>query len=264
MSALQDETTRKVSALPKATPGSYVGFQVNPSITALTPLGAVAGYPATAAANDAESLSINTDGLLDILSIDFSRALKDLAAVLTDLKRLSSLGDLPITYSDSSTLRIHFPGCDAETVERLCEELDIKRGIVTQDPGFDDFVGTEIALLFPFAPSKAEPLADGQNSPFFEQPSSEYWLDAEDRPEDRYSTVSEPSHSSPDSYAVLDANHWAFAETKSHSLSSPEDRGTMKSASSLMTESRSPSDPLEYHDYEGIYRFLAECHNARR
>jgi hypothetical protein len=91
---------------------------------------------------------VNTDGLMDLLSIDFARALKDLAAIMNDLKRLSTLGDLPLTMVDRSTLRVHFPGCDAQTVERLCDEVGVQRGIIRQDSDFDTSAGTEIALLF--------------------------------------------------------------------------------------------------------------------
>lgn len=270
VSTLQDETVRKVKSLPKATPGSYIDFHVNPSITALTPLSAVAGYPKTASAeSELEPLSINTDGLLDVLSIDFSRALKDLAAILNDLKRLSALGDMPITYSSASTLRIHFPGCDADTVERLCDELDVKRGMVVQDADFDAFVGTDIALLFPFAPSNAASIAgsDMEEVSFLDRPLgalSECYSGFDsyhDTLEDRYSTLSEQSQSDhQEAHSLLETNPWAFLnESEGRLLTSPDERATLKSASSFVTESRSPSDPLEFQSFEGIYRFLAEC-----
>merc|ERR1712137_678749 len=94
----------------------------------------------------------------------------DLTAVLSDLSKLSNLGDLPITYEGSS-LRIHFPGCDADTVDKLRDELQIQRGTTVQDEDFDDFVGSEIALLFPFAPS-TQPSDSG--SEFYESPSGSH------------------------------------------------------------------------------------------
>ena len=39
-------------------------------------------------------------------------------------------------------------------MERLCDELNVGRGTVIQDTAFDAFAGTDIALLFPFAPSE--------------------------------------------------------------------------------------------------------------
>lgn len=96
VSALQDEALSKIDAVPKASPGSYIDFNVNPTITALTPLNAVTGFKSTRSyAKQVDTL--NTEGLLDVLSIDFSRALKELAVILNDLKRLSNIGDLPIT-----------------------------------------------------------------------------------------------------------------------------------------------------------------------
>lgn len=88
------------------------------------------------------------------LAVDFARALKDLAAIMNDLKRLATLGDLPLALINPTTLRVRFPGCDAETVESLCRELNIRRGIVGQDEDFEAKHGAEMALLFPFAPSK--------------------------------------------------------------------------------------------------------------
>ena len=73
-------------SLPLATPGSRLEFSINPTITALTPLNGIVGYSMS---EQVQADHLNTDGLLDVLSVDFSRALKDLAAVLNDLKRLS-------------------------------------------------------------------------------------------------------------------------------------------------------------------------------
>ncbi|KAF7586042.1 hypothetical protein BBP40_009640 [Aspergillus hancockii] len=147
VSALQDQAERMMTGIPRSAPGSFVDFQLSPTITAfglqkkIVPSGAFA------------SETINSDGLLDFLSADFARALKDLAAVLNDLKRLSTLGDLPILLHDKSTIRVRFPGCDAITVERLCDEVGVQRGKIMQDEDFDLRTGADLALLFPFAPS---------------------------------------------------------------------------------------------------------------
>lgn len=156
VSNLQKATMAKLQSIPKVTPGSYIDFSVNPTITALGPLGKRFSAHAV---NVESQLSINTEGFLDILSVDFARALKDLAAITNDLKRLSTLGDLSITMENKSTLRVHFPGCDAETVENICDELGIQRGIVHQDFDFDTSVGGDIALKFPFAPTSEHTLS---------------------------------------------------------------------------------------------------------
>src|SRR5205814_15303 len=97
-------------------------------------------------------------------------------AILNDLKRLSSLGDLPITYQ-SSCLRVHFPGCDADTVEKLAVELGLQRGVIGQDSDFDAFGGTEIALLFPFASSKTVSEIDFYDKPVAGRQGNRYRFD---------------------------------------------------------------------------------------
>lgn len=250
VSALREDTGRKMRSLPKATPGSYVDFRINPTVTALTSLSAVTGY------NLSESDSadhLNTDGLLNVLSADFSRALKDLAAVLNDLGRLSALGDLPITY-EGSHLRIHFPGCDADSVERLCEELNVSRGTVIQDAAFDAFAGTEIALLFPFAPSKQ---ASEDCESLYEQPKArktkKYRIDVESMftPSETpaYSTQSAQSEFSLEEIAV---NPWLSSDPSYESVHSGSLYGS------------DPHDPLEYQGFEGIYKFIEELDSVRR
>ncbi|KAK4553224.1 hypothetical protein LTR86_009754 [Recurvomyces mirabilis] len=266
VSTLQQETGRKMKDLPRATPGSFVQFPLNPTVTALAGMGSVAGFSAsqqsTSTSAEKAGQHLNTEGLLDILSADFSRALKDLAAVLNDLRRLSSLGDLPITY-EHNHLRIHFPGCDAETVGRLCEELNITRGTVIQDETFDAFTGTEIALLFPFAPSNASSCSDAESlyeeaSPTF--PSKYQAIDIHSllspSVEDlAYSTQS--AHSDSDLEREVQENPW---------MSSPSGYGSAGSASGYGSGSAvgDKYSPLEYQGFEGIYRFIEELDAVRR
>ena len=250
VTALREETGRKMRDLPKATPGSWIDFQTNPTITALTPLAGLTGFSASSAV---QADHLNTDGLLDILSVDFSRALRELAAVLNDLKRLSALGDLPITYQ-SSSIRVHFPGCDADTVEALCDELNISRGTVIQDDAFDTFAGTEIALLFPFAPSK-EP-SDCES--MFEEAPPKYL--PRDGPliclEDMLASSESGKYSTQSDHGFEDVlaeeNPW---------LSSPSGYESVRSGSEYRSEKHSP---LEYQGFEGIYRFIEQCDSARR
>jgi len=236
---------KSINSVPKATPGSYIDFQVNPTITALTSLRTVTGFkPAN---NSMETL--HTEGLLDILSVDFSRALQELMFILNDLKALSSLGDLPISYQDTH-LRVHFPGCDAETVERIASELDIRRGVIGQDEEFDAFVGTEIALLFPFAPTESSS----------SQPSL-YGMTAYDGPlfDDNASSV-------PESSPVLSLSDGITEDYASPGAFSPSQYASIPSSELRDTSFRSPSEqnsPLEYHDFEGIYRFIELCNNSQ-
>jgi len=250
VTALQEESGRKMRSLPKATPGSYIDFTINPTITALTPLKSVAGYSMSSTSTEGDHL--NTDGLLDILSVDFSRALKELAAVLNDLKKVSALGDLPITYQGSS-LRVHFPGCDSDTVERLCDELNVQRGLVFQDEDFDAFTGTEMALLFPFAPSKpaseAAELFESSGNIRKSEPIDWHNMLSPTQEAYAYSTQSDEGLDE-----VVGENPW---------LSDPSGYESLGYNSSNESKSQ-PHSPLEYQGFEGIYRFIEQCDSARR
>ncbi|KAK5167988.1 uncharacterized protein LTR77_006555 [Saxophila tyrrhenica] len=265
VSALQEETGKKLNALPRATPGSRLEFAINPTITALTSLNGVAGYSTS---EQVQADHLNTSGLLDVLSVDFSRALKDLAAILNDLKRLSVLGDLPITYA-GSTLLVHFPGCDADTVDGLCNELGITRGAVVQDEDFDAFTGTEIALLFPFAPS-AEGSCEGQDLFEEDEPVQYYPQYTDKKPLFDYRQVislsdmltpsskgaySTQSDSGLDDVLLVDGEQYA---------SSPSAFESVRSGSESLSAGSNKHDPLEYQGFEGIYRFIEELDSARR
>jgi len=248
VSVLQEETGRKLRDLPRATPGSRIEFAINPTVTALTQLNGLPGY-STFESTAADHL--NTNGLLDVLSVDFSRALKDLAAVLNDLKRLSALGDLPITYEGSS-IAVHFPGCDAETVDRLCEELNVTRGTTSQDEAFDAFAGTEIALLFPFAPSNAV----SECEDLFELPAPKTHVPIKEviSYNDMFTPAS-PAYSTQSDTGcedILEVDAW---------LSSPSGYESVRSASDAVS---SKYDPLHYQGFEGIYRFIGELDAVRR
>ncbi|CAK4034599.1 Hypothetical predicted protein [Lecanosticta acicola] len=257
VSNLQEETDRKVRSLPSATPGSRIEFAINPTITALTTLSSVAGF--TVLESGTQQDHLNTDGLLNVLSVDFSRALKDLAAVLNNLKRLSALGDLPITY-EGSHLRVHFPGCDADSVERLCDELNVQRGTVIQDEAFDAFAGTEIALLFPFAPGNesSQPAEESDCQDLFEQAkpvmapqrhviSLDDMLSAAESP--AYSTQSDTGFED----VLMEESPWLPSSSSGyHSVHSASLSGSEKQT------------PLEYQGFEGIYRFIEELDSVRR
>ncbi|KAI9656797.1 MAG: hypothetical protein M1821_003436 [Bathelium mastoideum] len=261
VTSLQEETSRKMRSLPKATPGSYIDFNVNPTITALTPLNTVAGF--SYSTPEVVTSTLNSDGLLDTISVDFSRALKDLAAVLNDLKRLSALGDLPITYR-SSSLRVHFPGCDAGTVESLCNELGVQRGIIIQDEDFDSYTGTEIALLFPFAPSD-----NASECSFYEkdtQPVAKHpqkqdidWHHMVSSSEDFQLYSDTSTQSDYEQFEPEPENPWA--------TSSPSGYHTVRSSelgSEAMYEPEPRHSPLEYQGFEGVCRFIEQCDAAQR
>lgn len=159
VSALQESTMKKMATMPRILPGSFVDFQISPTVTALSPLAAAAAAAAVSGFEvkpEAGAATLNAEGFLDVLSTDFARQLKDLTAVMADLKRLAALGDLPITMEKHNTLRVRFPGLDADTVERLCDDVGVQRGIINQDPEFDSDYGSPVGLRFPFAPEAEE------------------------------------------------------------------------------------------------------------
>lgn len=229
---LQKDSSRKIKSLPKTAPGSFLDFHISPTVTALSPLGASFPYGPPM---EQSVPNLNTEGFLEVLSVDFSRALKDLAATMNDLKRLSSLGDLPISLEQQSILRIRFPGCDSETVECLCNEVGVQRGIIYQDSDFDDSVGGTMALLFPFAPTSEHTLSSPGGSLRSETGND-------------YEKVDDAME-----------NPW---------LSSPEDyEGTeeaSESGSEYFTKASEYKNSSDYEGLEGIYRFLEQCDNYRR
>jgi hypothetical protein len=263
VSALQDQAERKMAAIPRTASGSFIDFQISPTITAF----GLQKKTASAGVHHVETLDSDT---LCFLSADFARALKDLAAVLNDLKRLSSLGDLPISLHNRSTIRVRFPGCDAETVERLCDEVGVQRGRISQDEDFNLRTGADLALLFPFAPSVSAPSDVAEF--FFRQEASEGqspdevdWqamMTSEDgtgnSPENPRKSSNGPSFE--DSPIFADKNPWISSSSGYSSINVSElgDRAFFPEVSSAgFHESAS-----EYEGVEGIHRFLAECDRA--
>lgn len=260
VSVLQDQTERQMTGIPRNAPGSYIDFQLAPTITAFGVLG---GLNKKTVSTPGETL--NSDGLMDLLSADFARALKDFAAVLNDLKRLATLGDLPIHLHDRSTIRIRFPGCDAETVEHLCDEVGVQRGRVTQDEDFEHRTGADLALLFPFAPSIA---ASSDTEYYFEKapkcqsqfPEKLDWQGMMS-PDIHMPSSPEYSHHAINfgDNELFSSNPWVSSPSGylSINVSDLGDRA-------FFPEMSLPESESEYEGAQGIHRFLAECDRARR
>ncbi|KAL2759134.1 hypothetical protein ACRALDRAFT_1062180 [Sodiomyces alcalophilus JCM 7366] len=229
VSALEHEARCKMARLSRFAPGSYVDFQLSPTVTALSPLAAAFPFPSAPAEINEAAATLNQEGFLDVLSEDFGRALKDLAITFADLRRLAVLGNLPITLEKSNTLRVRFPGVDVETAERLCEDVGLQRGVIGQDADFDASGDVSVALKFPFAPDS----------------------EAADK------TITSPSGSSLRSVSGYED---AFIEdgftdgdiAENPWLSDPE--GTPSSGTHCSQD---------FEGLEGIYRFIEECDSAR-
>ncbi|KAK3984373.1 hypothetical protein QBC44DRAFT_337153 [Cladorrhinum sp. PSN332] len=232
VSAAQEEARIRMNAVTRISPGSFIDFQISPTITALSPLGALFSSEISAAKGAA---TLNEEGFLDVLSVDFARALKDLAAVMTDLKKLSDLGDLPIALEKGNVLRVRFPGVDVETVESLCNDVGVRRGVLGQDPDFELSAGAPVALRFPFAPQSC------------------------------VNTISSPggslrSHDSQSSTAEEDFFLDEFEENpwNMSSLDLEEGYESMSPQAPSVTGSGGYSSQ-DFEGLEGIYRFIDEC-----
>ncbi|KAF3055966.1 putative casein kinase ii beta 2 subunit protein [Daldinia childiae] len=239
VSTLQDETTRKMAAAKHNIPGSFIDFHLSPTVTALSPLAAAFPYPSAGFKFPAlDSTTLNTDGFLDVLSVDFARALKDLTSTLADIKKLSSLGDLPIQLEKGHTLRVRFPGVDAETVESLCDDLGLTRGVVREDPDFAAETGVSMALKFPFAPGANSNGARTLTSPGRSLRSQGSFFPTE---EELYE----------EGFSEIEDNPW---------MSLPDDLEGYESMSPPISSGEHCSE--DFDNLEGIYRFLEECDHA--
>jgi hypothetical protein len=236
-----------MSGLPASAPGAYVDFRISPTVTALSPLGAavvgggeVFGPTAAVAGFKNAGASLNAEGFLDVLSTDFARALRDLAAVMADLKKLAfGLGDLPVELQKNGyMLRVRFPGVDADTVERLCDDVGVQRGMVGEDPEFRLSAGVPVALRFPFAPDGQDVDAKTLTSPGGSMRSHTSALSVEE--DDAFL----------DEY---EDNPWLLSEPEEgyESLSPPAYGSSGEHCSQ------------DFEGLEGIYRFLEECDRVR-
>jgi hypothetical protein len=246
VSAAQEEARTRMEGVMAAwrgqrAPGAYVDFKISPTVTALSPLGVAAMMGFEGAAEEkVGAATLHAEGFLDVLSVDFARALKDLAATMTDLKNLAGLGDLPVLLEKNNVLRVRFPGMDAETVERLCDDVGVKRGVVGQDAGFNASPAIEVALRFPFAPDVGceETITSPGGS--------------------LRSRGSESSSSDVEDAFIVDEfeeNPWK--------LSGSDLEEGYESMSPPVLSSSGEHCSEDFEGLEGIYRFLEECDRAR-
>lgn len=113
------------SLVDESAPGAYVDFSLSPTLTCLSPL-------------NSQSKTLGDEGFLQSLGADFGSMLGALAAVYSDIKKLSQCGDLPITRvgSTGDVLRVHFRGHSGKQVEAICNDIGIKTGVVHEDERF--------------------------------------------------------------------------------------------------------------------------------
>ncbi|KAI1400512.1 hypothetical protein F4819DRAFT_461351 [Hypoxylon fuscum] len=253
VSALEAASMRTLSAAPRFAPGSYVDFELSPTMTALSPLAAAFPYGQSSDGSgvnafqaQVDATTLHTDGFLDVLSVDFARALRELTATLADIKKLGALGDLPIQLQKGGqTLRVRFPGVEAEAVEALCDDLGLTRGVVREDADFAAAAGVPVALKFPFAP---------------DAPS--------DEARTKTQTLSSPGGSlrSQDSFFVTGQDYFddgeLLSEAEENPWLTPEDVEGYESMSPPLSSGEHCSSE-DFEGLEGVYRFVEECDRAR-
>ncbi|KAK4697849.1 hypothetical protein P7C71_g295, partial [Lecanoromycetidae sp. Uapishka_2] len=251
--------------------GTNLEFKLSPAITALCP------SFSTLQTQDSktEITSLNSIGLLDNLASDFARALKDLSLILADLRRLSAFGDLPISLATTDSgpiLRVRFPGSDADLVCRLCDEVGVRRGVITEDEGWAEGgeKDVEMALLFPFAPSTAPSVVsedEGGAYYFDENPFQQErmeWrgmISPSTRGQSLHDNTSFEDLAATLKSPVINANR-SYSPSGYESLRDSDfasDDPYYQPLSSLNASSHQ-----SYEGVEGIYKFLQVCEDSRR
>lgn len=252
---------RKENPLARSMRGTSLQFKLSKAIT--TP-------PASLASafqeQNTDITSLNDINLLDDSAADFARALNDFAAVSADLRRLSAFGDLPVSLATTVSgpvYSVHFAGCDADLVSRLCDEVGVRRGFIVEDKAWMNEKDVEMALLFPFAP-----MCGGEAVNEFEngiQPDELDWrhmlspsMQTSLRSESLHSFATLPSPAqkanSPSGYESLEENSFSSEDPYSRSFPPME----------TPTHSTAKSVSADYEGLEGIYKFLQQCDEARR
>ncbi len=286
VSATEDGVyTQWESPISSSMKGTNLEFKISPTITALCP-----SFSPDKSSFDMTSL--NDIDFLSTLTSDFARAIQDLSLILTDLRALSAFGDLPIFLTHTPTgpmLSVRFPGCDADLVSRLCDEVGVRRGVVVEDEGWHAAqIGkpgqaekdVEMALLFPFAPNDTPSLPSEGGGYYFTDPSQRRrrrqpeYLDWRSMlsPSQRSQYTAQSLH---DDYSVEDVtlkSRDLHAHSPISGYESLQDSDFASEDPYLHTESpvktatthRTRAESGEYEGLEGIYKFLQVCEEAKR
>lgn len=285
VSATEDAVyTQWESPISSSTKGTNLEFKLSPTITALCP-------SISSSKPSLNMTSINDIELLSTLTSDFARAIQDLSLILNDLRALSAFGDLPIFFTHlpaGPTLSVRFPGCDADLVSRLCDEVGVKRGVAVEDEGWNTSEvekaaraekDVEMALLFPFAPNDASSQSSEGEEYYFTNRARR-----EQRPEQLdWRNMLSPSQRSQCASESLQDSHSVFEDM---TLKSPglHPHSPISGYESLRESDFASEDPYvqtaspartgtthrtragggDYEGLEGIYKFLQVCEEARR
>lgn len=270
------------SPISSSTKGTNLEFKLSPTITALCP-------SLSTQKSNFDMTSLNDTDLLSTLASDFARAIQDLSLILIDLRALSTFGNLPISLTPTPKgpiLNVRFPGCDADLVTRLCDEVGVSRGVVVEDEGWRTAqIGTagqaekdvEMALLFPFAPNDTSSLPSEGGEYYFtdpirrrRQPEQLDWRNMLS-PSQQSHYIAESLHDnrsfedmtpkSPDLHAHSPISGYESLRDSDFASEDPY----FHTASPLKAAThRTRAGSEDYEGLEGIYKFLQVCEEARR
>lgn len=171
-------------------------------------------------------------------------------------------------------LTLRFPGCDADTVSRLCEEVGVRRGVIREDEAWDQDRDVEMALLFPFAPT--ENFAGGEAPEYFErEPAVAEQMDWRHMMSLREDLASNSDRLSSDNTFELLVGEKSPRISKQ--TKSPSGYESLRASDFADDDPYIPGDDMtsprgrdkavdnnEYEGLQGIYRFIQECEDARR
>jgi hypothetical protein len=208
-------------------PGAYIDFYLSPTLTCLSPL-------------NSKATSLENPGFIDNLGADFDAMLGGLTAIYADIKRLSQLGDLPITLAGPAgdILRVRFRGCDKHFVESLCDDFGIRQGIVHEDDQF---------AFGALAPGQSHPRASWRDMLSDKSPESSTY--SEDGFGDEDSEIRPISGSESGG-----ASDYFFELEPGVVIGTPD---------AYMYASSMGSPEQTFGGLEGIHRFLEECDEYR-
>lgn len=259
--------------------GTTLQFKIAPTVTAFVP------SFSQGAMEEMEPMTLNKPGMMSVLSGDFARALKDLASILGDLNRLASLGDLPISMNNTSegpVLSVRFPGCDADLVSRLCDEVAVTRGVVVEDEAWHDDKEVQMALLFPFAPAGAEEDDEVLSEGYFAKQNNDTVVFDEARHERMQWQDMLPPSTTSSAESLRSADYYvggfeqatlrsptqqrAVSPSGYESLEDPYDWTSAPHSHSPYSGSKmsTTGGSQDYEGVQGIYKFLQVCDEATR
>ena len=266
VTATQDKAMSAFTRSNTSARGTNLEFKISPTVTALA--------NTVSHQQQEESVTLQTPDLLKMLSGDFARSLQSLSSIMNDLQRLSDLGSLPIALNekpDGPVIIVRFPGCDADLVSRLCEEVGVMRGIIKEDAEWQEDKEVQMALLFPFAPAGAAEESDSASALM----ASDYFFRRDNNPvEDEVKKEKEhwgaglpsPAFSEQSSFdqVTLHSHRRALDSASGYESIVDPDAWAPSYRSAARTPSIAATGTQEFDGVEGIYKFLQVCDNARR